>query len=118
MKQSDVAEIILVRSVEEVHPEAISPGALVDAFTAAGDPDDDGAWLSRRATYLVEHCLAAYRPLVRMPEALDGGTLWAVAAPLLVGVLANYLGPTSRIHVLFNPIALLIGGIVLGRRRR
>ncbi len=125
MKQSDVAEIILVRSVEEVDPEAISPAALVDAFTAAGDLDDDGAWLSRRASYLVEHCLATYRPLVRMPEALDGGTQWAVAGPLLVGVLANYLGPTSRIHVLFNPIALLIGwnlmvyvGLALQRMRR
>jgi hypothetical protein len=108
MKQSEVANIILVRAVEEVRPEAISPEALVDAFAAAGDPDDDGAWLSRRAAYLIERCLAPYRRLVRMTHALDGGTPWVVVPALLVGLVSNYLGPVSRIHVIFNPIALLV----------
>jgi len=108
MKPTQAAQILLVRAVEETRPEAIPPEALVDALTAAGDLDEGPAWLSRRAAYLVDRCLAAYRPLVSMTEALDRGTLAIVAVPLFVGMLSNYLGPSSRIHVLFNPIAVLI----------
>ena len=108
MNQSQAAEIVLVRAVEETRPEIIPPEALVDALTAAGDLEAEAAWLSRRAAYLVERFLAAYRPLLSMTDALNRGTVLIFAVPMLVGMLSNYLGPSSRIHVLFNPLAALI----------
>lgn len=106
--KSNAAEILLVRAVEEVQPDAIPSAALVDAVGAAGDLDDESGWLWRRATYLLDRCLTAYRPLAKMCDAANGGTFVLILLPLLVGGLSNYLGPHSRIHVLFNSIAVLI----------
>jgi hypothetical protein len=129
MNLSQAAEIVLVRAVEETRPDVIPPEALVDALTAAGDLEAETSWLSRRATYLVERFLAAYRPLLSMTDALNRGTVLIFVVPMVVGMLSNYLGPSSRIHVLFNPIAALItwnlgvyvwlvGWLVWWRRRR
>lgn len=106
--KSHAAEILVVRAVEEVRPDAIPSATLVDALAAAGDLDDEPGWLWRRATYLLDQCLTPYRPLASMCEAADGGTFLFIVLPLLVGALSNYLGPHSRIHVLFNPIAFLV----------
>jgi hypothetical protein len=104
----DVAAILLVRAVEETRPSAVPPATQVDALGAAGDPDDAGAWFTRRAAYLLRHALGDYRAvleIVAVPERL-AGPIFLIA--FLVGLLSNYLGPTSKIHVLVNPMSVLI----------
>jgi len=103
------ADILVVRAVEETRPDEVPPVALVDSFTIAGDPDDEVGWLWRRANFLLEQpSLARYRPLATMATAVDGSTGVFIAVPFVIGMLSNYLGPSARIHALFNPIALLI----------
>jgi hypothetical protein len=122
------AQILVVRAVEETRPDEVPPAALVDSFTIAGDLDDEVGWLWRRATFLLEQPpLARYRRLAAMATAVDGGTGLCVTIPFVVGLLSNYLGPSARIHALFNPIVLLIlwnlavygllAGVSIGRRR-
>ncbi len=108
MRPEAVAEILLVRAVEEEHPAAIEPGLLVDALEAAGSPREPRSWLARRAGWLCDHALGRFHPLLAMPRAgLVAGPLLLVGA-FVVGVLTNSLGPTERIHVVANPIAVLI----------
>ena len=106
--QARTAEILVVRAVEERRPDAVPGAVIVDALAAAGDLDDERLWLWRRAHFLLDGMLASYRPLARLTTALDGGTAALLLGPLLIGLSSNYLGPTSRIHAVLNPIALLV----------
>ncbi len=102
------AEIVLVRAIEETQPEAIGPEALVDAAAAAGELEEERAWLGRRAAWLLEHDAARFRPLLTLREAFAPGLALVLGVPLVLGIATNYLGPTRQIHVLYNPIAALI----------
>lgn len=108
MTRSEAAGVLLVRAIEESRPDAIPPEVLIDALGAAGDMDDEAGWLSRRASFLLDHALAPYRLLLSMSAAPFRGVVLLIAGAFLAGVMSNYLGPSARIHVLFNPIALLI----------
>jgi hypothetical protein len=110
---TQAAEILVVRAVEEEEEEAganelIAPAERVDALTAAGDLDDEIAWLARRATFLLDHSAAPYRAIVAMTAALERFVPLLGLAPFAIGLSSNYLGPAARIHVIANPIALLV----------
>ncbi len=109
MTTHDLAAILLVRTIEESRPNAVAPATRVDALGAAGDPNDAATWFATRANFLLTHGLAAYRAILSitdLPHRLAGP---AFAGALLVGLLSNYLGPTAKIHVVLNPMSVLIG---------
>jgi hypothetical protein len=108
MTGDEQRDILLVRAAEECRPDAIPPEVLVDASAHAGHVDDESAWLARRAAFLLDAPLTDLRPLRAMPSALRGGAALLLVGPALVGLASNYLGPSAKIHVLFNPIAILI----------
>jgi hypothetical protein len=104
----EVAEVLLVRSVEEGTPEQIAPEARVDAEREAGPLSDEAGWFARRAQALLPALPAPVRGLLASAQV---PLLGAAAVPLVafaVGLLANYLGPGQQIHALYNPIALLV----------
>ncbi len=108
MQHDQAARIVLVRAIEEVSPGRIEPEALLEAHLAAGDPRQEAGWFARRAQYLLDHVLGAYRDLlVPSDAALPRPWLW-VAAAVVAGVASNYLGPAGRIHVIVNPIVVLM----------
>lgn len=107
MREAQAAEVLLVRAVEEVAPEAVPPVAQRAAAEAADALGEESAWLARRARHLLDHELAAWRPLLGLPEALRPGWL-LLALPFALGLGTNYLGPSERIHVLRNAIAVLV----------
>jgi hypothetical protein len=102
------AEILLVRAAEEAQPAAVAPEARIDALEAAGDLDDERAWFARRAEFLLDDELAAWRPLLRVRNAFTPRPFWNLALPALFGLSSNALGPHDRIHVLYNPLVLLM----------
>lgn len=108
MATPEASRILLVRAAEEVGNRPVPPEALVDAIEAAGDLDDERTWLARRALKLLDHDLAPYSPLLGLTGMVTLPPLLVVAAAVLLGLSINYLGPGSRIHVLYNPIAFLV----------
>jgi hypothetical protein len=107
MKHDDAAAVLLVRAVEEVLPDAIPPELLLDAHIAAGDPNEGAPWIARRARYLIDHRLAPYAVVLsRIQSPARAGFFIAFATA--AGLAANYLGPTDKIHVIWNPMVILI----------
>jgi len=113
MEQQTAARVVLVRAVEEALPERIAPETLFEAHVASGDPADGTAWIVRRARYLIEHALAAYRELLNRVDATLPSAWWFIGLAALLGLASNYLGPSAKIHVLWNPIIILIAWNVL-----
>jgi hypothetical protein len=108
MRQEDAARVVLVRAVEETLPDRIAPETLLEAHAAAGDPAEGPAWVVHRAAYLVEHALGAYAGALERTRVVLPGPWLSVGAAALLGLGANYLGPSESIHVVLNPLVLLI----------
>lgn len=108
MEHESVAKIVLVRAVEEVLPTRIPPEVLLEVHLAAGDPAQGYPWIASRAAYLVEHHLGSYSTAFPRPETAAHAPLWLILLAALVGLASNYLGPSAKIHVLWNPILILI----------
>ena len=108
MEQETAARVVLVRAVEETLPESIAPETLLEAHVAAGDPADGPAWIIRRAHYLIDHALAAYGEVLHRLEATLPSPALFIGGATVLGLASNYLGPSTKIHVLWNPIIILI----------
>jgi hypothetical protein len=106
--QHAAAKVLFVRAVEEVAPESIPPEALIEAHLAAGDPADGIPWIVRRAEYLTRHVLDRLGPLPTRPEVGESGVWLTTAGGVVLGLGMNFLGPGSRIHVMWNPAMLLV----------
>jgi Protein of unknown function (DUF2868) len=108
MTEADLRAIALVRAVEQTNPDLIPQTAVVEATLVAGDPQDGTTWLARRAHSLLRGPLARFRPAVEHVDLRVGTLGWIVPTAFLLGLSGNYLGPTRKVHVLFNPIGLLV----------
>jgi hypothetical protein len=107
VRAADAAKVLLVRAIEECEPAtALSPEADAAASAANGDAGEP-AWLLHRATHRLQLDLAPYRPLLHLADA-PHAPAWLFAIPFAVGLLSNWLGTTGQIHVLYNPIAVLV----------
>jgi hypothetical protein len=106
LRSADAAKILLVRAIEETVPaSALAPEA--DAAASAQDAHGEADWVLRRAAHRLDHDLAGHRPLLQLAAAPHAPGI-ALALPFLLGALANSFGPTAQIHVLYNPIAVLV----------
>lgn len=108
VRHEDAAKVVLVRAVEEMLPDRIAPETLLEAHAAAGDPAQERAWVTGRAAYLVDHALGNYRELLIPSEVALPGPWVCIGLAVVVGLASNYLGPTGSIHVVLNPIIVLI----------
>lgn len=106
LRAADAAKVLLVRAIEETLPASgIDPAA--DAAASEEDAHGEADWVLRRATHRLDHLLAGYRPLLRLAAAPHAPGI-ALAVPFAIGALANSFGPAAQIHVLYNPIAVLV----------
>ncbi len=105
----DLGRVLLVRAVEERDPEAVPPVARGDAAVDAGAIDPPEAWLARRAALLLPHLPAPYPTLPALIERAARTLLRVVVAgAFLLGLAANYLGPSEHIHIVYNPLVALV----------
>lgn len=107
LSEEDLRAIALVRAIEQTRPDLVAQTALVEATLVAGDPARPEVWLTRRARHLLEGALHRFRPALEAPGLRLGTLAWAVPIAFVAGLAGNYLGPSRKIHVLFNPIGLL-----------
>jgi hypothetical protein len=104
MTEQDAAQIILVRSLEEIDPKTFPPSRLSEALTAAGSDLRPSSWFLTRARYLLEsvpHPLWIHRSNGATSGMLDDRPL----RPFLLIGLTNYLGSFTKIPILLNPQA-------------
>lgn len=102
------AKILLVKAIEETGAAEIGGERLIDAITAGGDPRRREEWLTRRAEFLLGGDLARYEPLLALGRPIRIGLSALLGASFVVGLATNLLDPRAAIHVLFNPVTLLI----------
>jgi hypothetical protein len=108
MRQEDAARVVLVRAFEETLPHGIAGETLLEAHAAAGDPAAGPRWIECRAAYLLDHALSGHRTVVARAQLGLPGPWLSIGVAVLAGLVSNYLGPSAEIHVVLNPIVVLI----------
>jgi hypothetical protein len=106
VRAADAAKILLVRAAEETVP-ACAAAPEADAAASKRDHDGEAAWVLHRAEHRLAGDLAPYRPLLHLAAAPYAPAVTALL-PFLIGVFSNWLGAGAQIHVLYNPIAVLV----------
>ncbi|MGB7951787.1 MAG: DUF2868 domain-containing protein, partial [Candidatus Binatia bacterium] len=102
------AKIIVIRSVEECDPGFFSDALLMDGVAAARNEAPGLSWVKVRGQFLFDHLSPATQSvlyLARLPTPL---TLPGCLIALVVGFATNLLGPAEKIHVVRNPVLLLV----------
>jgi hypothetical protein len=103
------AKIILIRSIEECGHSAFSEELRAKAFVAAKDADPGLSSVERYAAYLFERLSPLYQSILQLAKIPAPWTLSACIAAFLFGLATNLLGPANQIHVVRNPVFILIG---------
>ncbi len=108
MSEAEVKKVLLVRAVEEEDASLAPPEVWVGSWHAAGAREDLGAWLVRRASYVLERLPEAPRRLLdfELPPPDLSLVLWIAAA--IIGLASNLLSLGHQIHALANPVTALV----------
>ncbi len=108
MTDREISEILLIRSVEESNPDYFTPDVLLESLRKGGEAKSDSDLILRRAHYLYEGLPDTLKDI---PGSISLARKWTVLscmAVFLIGILINYLGPGDKIHILYNPVVLLV----------
>ncbi len=108
MDERTLAEILAIRSLEETDPNFFPPDVQLDALIVSGKEEDDLSLIQKRAQHLFQKLPDALKDIpftVHIPRPWAAG---AYAGMFMLGIALNYLGPGDKIHVIYNPVVLLL----------
>ncbi len=108
LAEEDAAKIILIRSIEECDQKFFSDPLLVEAFAAARNITPGLGWVKARAKFLFDHLSSAYQSVIHLATLPAPLTLPLCLIALVFGFATNLLGPAEKIHVVRNPVLLLV----------
>jgi hypothetical protein len=108
LTEAQTAQTVLVRSIEECDPAAFPGDALAAALDAAKHEEPGLAWVQKRAAYLYAYVTGPYRSLLKLAALPGPWTIPICAFVLMVGLATNLLGPAEKIHVIRNPVFILV----------
>jgi hypothetical protein len=102
------AKILLIRSIEECDPGAFSEELRAQSFVAAKNADPGLGSVERYAAYLFDHLSPLYQSILQLAKIPAPWTVPACVVGFLLGLATNLLGPANQIHVVRNPVFILI----------
>ncbi len=108
LTEDAAAKIILIRSVEECDRSFFSDSLLMDGVAAARNVSPGLSWVRARAQFLFDHLSSAYQSVLYLAKLPTPLTLPVCLIALVVGFATNLLGPAEKIHVVRNPVLLLV----------
>lgn len=108
LTEDAAAKIILIRSVEECDRDFFSDSLLVEALAAASNVAPGLGWVKTRAQFLFDQLSSAYQSVLHLAKLPTPVTLPVCFIALVLGFATNLLGPAEKIHVVRNPVLLLV----------
>jgi hypothetical protein len=108
MTERDISQVLMVRSVEESDPDFFTPEMQLEALRESGESDNDRTLILKRASYLFQKLPGRLQDISFSIHPPRTWTVAACIAVFFIGILFNYLGPGGRVHILYNPVVLLL----------
>ena len=101
-------KILAVKAVEENGPNLLAPMAVSSANIYAIGAKSDREFIARRASYLFKLLPEPLKHLTSVHRFPGNWIKFTLLLTFVVGLLSNYLGPSQMIHVVYNPITILL----------
>jgi hypothetical protein len=108
LTEQQAAQTVLVRSIEECDSAAFPGAALSAALETAKHEEPGLAWVEKRAAHLYAYLPDAYRSVLKVAKLPGAWTLPICVSVLMLGLATNLLGPAEKIHVIRNPVFILV----------
>ena len=108
LTEDQAAKIILIRSVEECDRGAFSEQLRTEAFVAAKHVEPGLNSIERYASTLFEHLSSSYQSILQLAKMPTPWALPICFAALIMGLGTNLLGSAEKIHVVRNPVFVLV----------
>ena len=103
-----VIKILAVKATEENSKKILTPIAVSSANISAIGAKSDFEFIEKRASYLFNLLPAALKYLLTLERFPGNWLKITLAVTVIVGLLSNYLGPAQQIHIVYNPITILL----------
>ena len=106
--ERETVQLLLVKAIEEGEPAAFDTEVLARSVLAAQQAKSDAELLEKRAAILFFHLPKPLKHLDRIALLPENWLGFSLLLSFLVGIGSNYLGSAGQIHVVYNPITLLL----------
>ena len=108
LTEHEAAKIVLIRSVEECDKTVFTDSLLVAATVGSKTAATGLGWVKQRADFLYDHLPGRYRSMLHLANIPTPWTLPICITAIILGMATNLLGPADKIHVVRNPVLLLV----------
>lgn len=102
-------KILAVKATEGNNKKLIKPMAISSANIFAIGAKGDFDFIAKRADYLYDQLPASVKNLTLIDKFPGNWIKLGVIISFIIGLLSNYLGPSKLIHVVYNPLTILLG---------
>ena len=111
--ETEIIKILTVKSTEENSGKIITALQATSANIYAIGAKSDFEFVQRRAAYLFKLLPFSLKQLTKVYHFPGAWIKGAFVISFFIGVLSNYLGPQRLIHIIYNPLTILIAWNVL-----
>lgn len=113
VREDDIINILIVKATEENSKKLLKPMAISNANISAIGAKNDYSFIEKRADYLFD-LLPDSLKNVSIIERFPGNWMKiSILISFIIGLLSNYLGPSQLIHVVYNPLTILLAWNIL-----
>ncbi|MEE4259817.1 MAG: hypothetical protein V2I62_08660 [Bacteroidales bacterium] len=113
LNEDDIVKILTVKATEENSQKVITPLQATGANISAIGAKSDYEFVQKRASYLFKLLPYALRQLTKVYRFPGIWIKGAFIVSFIIGILSNYLGPQRLIHIIYNPLTILIAWNIL-----
>jgi hypothetical protein len=103
-----LVKVLVVKATEENSSKLISHMAASSANISAIGAKSDAAFIQKRADYLFKILPSSLRFVIGLDRFPGNWISASLVISFIIGLLSNYLGPSKLIHVVYNPLTILI----------
>ena len=111
--EEQVVKILSVKATEENSNKLLSHMAISSANISAIGAKSDEEFIIKRAEYLFKLLPSSVRMLEEVNNFPGNWMKITLATSFIIGLLSNYLGPSNLIHVIYNPLTILLAWNIL-----
>ena len=108
MNELHIIKVLAVRATEENSSKLLSQIAVSKANISAISAKSDENFIAKRASYLFNLLPASIKHVDKINRFPGNWVKLTLLISFIIGVLSNYLGPSKLIHVVYNPLTILL----------
>ena len=108
LSEAELVRVLMVRAAEEAEHPAVPQSIRDEAGRGAIGARGDAPRIVNRAALLFARLPAALRGLALSTTRREPALPLVALAGFAIGLASNYLDPSGTVHVLYNPLMLLL----------